>query len=94
MKVLNRAIDTLTDGSVYIGRPSRFGNPFIIGKDGNRAEVLVKYENYIRNDSQLLEDIKQLKGKDLVCWCKPQSCHGDIIVTILIEQEREELIER
>ena len=94
MKVLNKATDTLTDDSIYIGRPSRFGNPFIIGKDGNRAEVLVKYENYIRNDKHLLEDIKLLKGRDLVCWCAPQSCHGDVIIQMLLEQEREELIER
>ena len=94
MKVLNKATDNLTDDSIYIGRPSRFGNPFIIGKDGNRAEVLAKYENFIRNDKQLLEDIKLLKGKDLVCWCSPKKCHGNIIIAILEEQKREELIER
>ncbi len=94
MKVLNKATDVLTDDSIYIGRPSRFGNPFIIGKDGNRAEVLAKYENFIRNDKQLLEDIKVLKGKDLVCWCVPQRCHGDVIAQILLEQDREDIIQR
>lgn len=94
MKVLNKATDVLTDDSIYIGRPSRFGNPFIIGKDGNRAEVLAKYENFIRNDKQLLEDIKVLTGKDLVCWCVPQRCHGDVIVQILLEQDREDIIQR
>jgi hypothetical protein len=72
---------------VYIGRsntpnaPIGFGNPFIIGKDGNRDEVIEKYENYLLNNPELMEKIqKELKGKVLGCFCHPLKCHGDIIL--------------
>jgi len=64
---------------VYIGRPSKWGNPFIVGVDGNRKEVLELYETYIM-ESDLLNDLHELKDKVLGCWCKPKSCHGDILV--------------
>lgn len=35
---------------IYIGRPGKWGNPFTIGKDGTREEVIVKYEEWIRNN--------------------------------------------
>jgi len=72
---------------VYIGRPSRWGNPFIIGGDGTREEVLEKFEKYILGFPQLLEAAKkELKGKTLGCWCSPQACHGDVYKR-LIENE-------
>lgn len=67
---------------VYIGRPSKWGNPFIIGKDGDREEVLAKYSQWI-----LSQDLPfhELKGKILGCWCSPRSCHGDILVELANE---------
>jgi len=80
MKVLNKK--NSIDG-VYIGRPSKFGNPFEIGKDGDREEVIRKYKGWILNQPELVEDAKrELKGKDLVCWCAPLACHGDILLEI------------
>lgn len=68
---------------VYIGRDkSIFGNPFIIGIDGNRSEVINKYRTWILNQPELLDKIKQLKGKILGCWCAPKKCHGDVLVEI------------
>lgn len=68
---------------MYIGRPSKWGNPFVIGIDGNREEVIEKYEKYLKSKRNLIELIKrELKGKDLVCYCAPQSCHGDILLKI------------
>lgn len=64
---------------VYIGRPSKWGNPFVIGKDGNRQEVIEKYRQYILNKPELLKDLHELKGKKLGCYCKPFSCHGDVL---------------
>ncbi len=65
---------------VYIGRPSKWGNPFIIGPDGTREEVIMKFEQYLLN-SELLKDIGELDGKILGCWCRPYfPCHGDILV--------------
>lgn len=73
--------------SVYIGRPSKFGNPFSIGKDGNRDEVIDKYEEWVNKQPELIKTIKnELKGKDLLCWCKPKACHGDIILRIANEK--------
>jgi hypothetical protein len=82
-KVLNRSKDNIPAGSVFIGRPSKWGNPFIIGKDGTRTAVIDKYKNWIMNQPELLNDIKkELKGKDLVCYCSPKKCHGDILLEI------------
>lgn len=68
------------DYDVYIGRPSLFGNPFIVGVDGTREEVIKKYADWILTQPELLAVIKtELPGKRLDCFCKPKSCHGDII---------------
>jgi len=70
---------------VYIGRPGPWGNPFVIGKDGTREEVIQKYENWIRSQPHLLAKLKELKGKTLGCWCRPYKCHGDILVKLIQE---------
>ena len=65
--------------NVYIGRPTQWGNPFIIGVDGTREEVLDKFEKYLLGFPALLEAAKkELKGKTLGCWCDPFRCHGHI----------------
>lgn len=72
---------------VYIGRPSKFGNPYIIGKDGAREDVLRKYGIYFYNklnsDDNFAREVIDLKDKTLGCFCRPQRCHGDIIVEFL-----------
>lgn len=72
---------------IYIGRPSKWGNPFSIGKDGTRKEVIEKYRNWIKNQPELLKDLVELKGKVLGCWCKPHPCHGDVLVELLRTME-------
>lgn len=67
---------------VYIGRPGFWGNPFEIGKDGNREEVLKKFRHWLLTSDEAEEQrekIKTLRGKTLGCWCKPLPCHGDIL---------------
>jgi hypothetical protein len=74
---------------IYIGRPSIFGNPFKIGQDGNREEVIEKYRQWISGSAfQDIEPIRRksivncirfLKGRILGCWCKPRACHGDVL---------------
>ncbi len=74
---------------VYIGRGSIFGNPFT-HKDGTTAEFIVesrsvaveKYREYIMNKPELLARIPELKGKTLGCFCKPLSCHGDVLAEL------------
>jgi hypothetical protein len=77
---------------VYIGRAGRgqdgyFGNPYALGKDGDRDEVLVKYKKYFQNrldkDPEFFKRVAALAGKTLGCFCKPFACHGDIIVKYL-----------
>lgn len=67
---------------VYIGRGSIWGNPFVIGKDGNRNNVIKKYKEYILNKPSLLKRIKQLYGKTLGCYCAPLPCHGDVLIKL------------
>lgn len=69
----------MTCNHVYIGRPSKWGNPFVIGKDGNRQEVVRKYEEWLLNN-KLMNDVHELQGKNLVCWCAPLACHGDVLL--------------
>lgn len=67
---------------IYIGRPSKWGNPFEIGKDGTRKEVIEKYEKWLRSNQKLMNDLHELRGKVLGCWCKPHACHGDVLVRL------------
>ena len=73
--------------AVYIGRPSIWGNPFVIGKDGDRATVITKYENWVLRNNTLMSRIHELKGKDLVCWCAPLPCHGDVLIRLANPKE-------
>lgn len=71
---------------VYIGRPGPWGNPFEIGKDGDREEVVQKYAEWLLAQPELVEKAKQeLKDKVLGCWCAPKLCHGDILSQIANE---------
>ncbi len=74
------------DYDVYIGRGSKWGNPYKIGKDGTREEVIQKYEEYIRNSS-LIDQIEELDGLTLGCYCKPLPCHGDVLIKLLKEKK-------
>lgn len=82
-RVINIDIKPAPEGSVYIGRPSKWGNPFKVGKDGTLDDVIIKYIDYIKKNHQLIADAKQeLKGKDLACYCKPGLCHGDLLLIL------------
>lgn len=71
---------------VYIGRPSGYGNSFVIGKDGTRLEVIAKHRAKVLADPALVARIKrELKGKVLGCWCAPEPCHGDVLAEIANE---------
>lgn len=74
---------------VYVGRPSRglkstgWGNPFVIGKDGDRADVIRKYREWITSQPEMIAKAKrELRGKTLSCWCAPEACHGDVLLEI------------
>jgi hypothetical protein len=68
---------------VYIGRPSKWGNPFQIGRDGTRARVIARYREYLMGRPDLLAAIvPELRGKTLACWCAPLACHGDVLAEL------------
>jgi hypothetical protein len=78
---------------VYIGRPSKWGNPFTHIADkttlakylvSTRSESIEKYKEWILegDGNHLLNDLHELKGKILGCWCKPNNCHGDILAEL------------
>jgi hypothetical protein len=75
-RVLNQRTDEIPPDAIYVGRPSKWGNPFTIGKDGTRDEVIAKYDDYFDN-SDLMFSLHEIRGRDLVCWCAPEACHAD-----------------
>ncbi len=66
---------------VYIGRPSKWGNPFDV-KTYGRGTCIELYSRWIREQTDLLKDLHELKGKTLGCWCHPKDCHGDILAEL------------
>lgn len=75
---------------VYVGRPSPLGNPFHIGTDGTRAEVIAKYRLWLTaqledefspasRELRRLCEIAKRSDLTLICWCVPLSCHAEVI---------------
>lgn len=82
-KVLNKHHGYPPRDAVYIGRPSPWGNPFQMGKDGTREEVIAKFREFVEARPDFKASIREnLRGKDLVCFCAPLACHGDILLEI------------
>lgn len=94
-KVYNKHHKDAPPDAVYVGRPTKWGNPYSHIPAGNLARVYVesredaveKYRHYIlmrlhNPDDILSEQLSELKGKDLVCWCAPKPCHADILLEI------------
>jgi hypothetical protein len=71
---------------VYIGRPSKWGNPFEIGKDGDRETVIRKYREWVVTQPNLMAALPELRGKVLGCWCSPKACHGDVLAPLANRQ--------
>lgn len=67
---------------IYCGRPSEWGNPFTMGKDGTREDVIRKYSAWILTQPQLLAKLGKLQGKVLACWCAPLACHCDVLAKL------------
>lgn len=76
---------------VYIGRGSDWGNPFRIGPDGDRAQVVARHEAWLAGQHELLRRLSELRDKDVVCYCAPAACHGDLLVR-LANGSREDLV--
>ena len=93
--VLNKRTDKIPPGAVYVGRPSKWGNPFTIGRDAggtywSREDVINLYRAWLldrNSSSNLIDDIEELRNKDLVCWCAPLPCHADILLKLANSEE-------
>lgn len=68
---------------ISIGRPSRWGNPFVIGKDGTREQVIAKYREWVVQQPTLMRDLHTLAGERLACFCAPKPCHGDVLADLV-----------
>ena len=88
-KVYNKRTDKdIPPDAVYVGRPSKWGNPYRVGQKVNglhisRQEAVGFYQGWL--EVQLLSkklDLAELKGKDLVCWCAPLPCHADVLLKL------------
>ncbi len=80
-QLFNKYHGKAPDDAVFIGRPSKWGNPFIHGKHGTREEVVAKFEAYLLAHPTLLEEAKkELRDRDLVCFCYPLACHGEVLL--------------
>jgi len=67
---------------VYIGRPSKWGNPFVVGRHGTREQVIERYERWLLGNDALMAALPELCGKVLGCWCAPRACHGEVLVRL------------
>lgn len=76
-----------TSSRVFIARPSKWGNPFVIGRDGDRMDVIEKYGFWLMTQPRLLASLRELQGKDLLCWCDPEPCHGHILIELANDEE-------
>ena len=90
-RVLNKHHAGAPAGAVYVGRGTKWGNPFRIGPDGDRTAVIAKYERWLADQHQLLRALDKLRGRDLVCFCASQPCHSDLLLR-LANATREERI--
>lgn len=87
-KVWNKRDPLTPKDAVYVGRPSKWGNPFVIGRDGTREEAIARYKRYAlgryldHNDNFAHELHAEVTGHDCVCWCAPLPCHADVLLEI------------
>lgn len=80
----------MPDNTVYVGRPTKWGNPYFAhdtngaGKPIGPSGAVMMYQNFLQLDAEYLyEDMKELKGKNLACFCPlDQPCHADILLEL------------
>ena len=82
---------TMPPNAVYVGRPTKWGNPFQMDKDQPRHVALSQYRSYVLSRPDLLAAAQQeLRGKDLACWCREgEICHADVLIEIANQPQGE-----
>lgn len=88
---------------IYIGRGSKWGCPYTIIKDrptlaseivDSKEEALSKYKEYVLNNPELIESLDELEGMTLGCFCKPEKCHGDILLELLTKKKLQKMLKK
>jgi len=79
-RVVNRRTGEPYD--LMVDRTSFWGNPFHVGVDGTRSEVIAKYRAMVLSRPDMLARLPELRGKVLGCWCKPRQCHADVLAEL------------
>lgn len=101
---MNRVVNlNQEDYDIFIGRGSKWGNPYTHIKDrqtladhivDTREEAIESYRDYILNNEDLMNSLSELEGKVLGCYCKPQSCHGDILLELLSKRKIQKILNK
>jgi len=91
--IASASATTFISGATRSGwRPSKWGNPFVVGEHGARGECIALYENCLRQNDALIAALDELRGLVLGCWCAPRACHGDLLLRLanatLAQRER------
>ena len=83
----------IIDGERFPTENSLFHNPYKIKDGEDREKVILKYKIYLlkklKDDKNFTKEFYKLKNKNLGCWCKPDSCHGDVIIDILNKDKKQ-----
>lgn len=83
IRVYRRKGFKLPEGAVYVGRPTKWGNPYRPGPGFSRKRMVEKYRSYLLRRPALVAALPELRGRDLACWCKlDEPCHADILLEL------------
>lgn len=92
VRIRRNASGIIQGCDVYIGRQctmggwnlqrSKWANPFSVKECGSAEVAVVRYREWIFKQPQLLQQLSELRGKVLGCWCKPGACHGDVLIEL------------
>ena len=70
-------------GSVRVDRETKWGNPFKVGVHAaTRSAVIEMYRRYLESAPDLMYDLRDLRGRDLACWCTPLECHAHVLLEL------------
>ena len=75
-----RRPNEIPHGAVYVGRPTVYGNPF---SNGTKAQNIADFREYAQE--RIVKQphwLDRLKGKDVICWCSPAGCHGEVLIEL------------
>jgi hypothetical protein len=67
---------------VYVGRPTKWGNPYHLNCEGSRDNVCDRHEAHVSGNPELVAQLHELKGKVLACWCSPKRCHAHTLAAL------------